>query len=128
MSRPSSGYEEAEDLRAELLACPQETRMARLREDPRFLNPKLSELLVEACQAALPFEPRHAFFLAVLVAELCRLLAENVVEPEVEVLCRALYLGNCACRLLGQHEAAEGILEIWASLLAAKIFRIVTSL
>jgi tetratricopeptide (TPR) repeat protein len=88
--------------------------MARLREDPRFLNPKLSELLVEACHTALPFEPRRAFFLSSLAVELCRLLSENVVEPEVQVMCRALCLGSHACRLLGQHEAAEGLLEMGA--------------
>jgi tetratricopeptide (TPR) repeat protein len=102
--------EQAESLRAELLAHPEAQWLARLHEDPRFLSSDLMELLLEACHTTLAHEPRRALFLSQLTVELARLLGERSGEPDTEMLCRALCLGSHASRLLRDHPGAEAFL------------------
>jgi tetratricopeptide (TPR) repeat protein len=106
--------EEAECLLVELMAVPEEERLARL-EEPRFQDPLLFEVLVEAGHARLLSDPKGAQDTLGLASRLMALLSERgwPLGREIgsEGLCRALCLAGTARRLLGDLTWAENAFE-----------------
>jgi tetratricopeptide (TPR) repeat protein len=110
--------QEAQRLLARLMAVPVKEQQARLAE-PRFQDPLLFELLVEAGRARLLDDPFGAFRYLTLAVRLAAQLYEGRSlsrEIEGEGLSRVVCLAGTACRLLGYYPQAEATFEEAASL------------
>jgi len=90
----------------ELLACSLDRRSALLREE-RFQNPGLLVLLLEECQAALPFDPPRADEAFAMATPLFGLLDRDLGSGLFEAKCHFYSLRGTVRRLLGDYQGAE---------------------
>jgi tetratricopeptide (TPR) repeat protein len=100
-------------LLAEILAIPERQRCERLRQEERFLDRDLFDLLLEEAHAALPSDARRACELTALAIEIAVSLNERGLSggETDEGLCRAYCLTGTARRLLGEVQGAERAFE-----------------
>jgi tetratricopeptide (TPR) repeat protein len=103
----------AQRLLAEILAVPERQRCERLRQEERFLDRDLFDLLLEEAHTALPGEARRACELTALAIEIAVSLNERGLSggETDEGLCRAYCLTGTARRLLGEVQGAERAFE-----------------
>ncbi len=110
---PAQEETSAEQLLGELLACPLEERAALLEKE-RFRSSELLDLLLEECQAALPFEPARGEELLAAVSTLGRYFEQEGATElgfELERKGRAVCLRGTARRLVGDHRGAEAAFD-----------------